>query len=80
MVAGHPSLPAILEPLLLARSALRDQLAVLDKQVRDIVRGDEVCRRLMTVPGVGAVVALTFILGMGSLDRWSAWPLGGSER
>ncbi len=25
-----------------------------------IVRGDEVCRRLMTVPGVGALVAITF--------------------
>ena len=60
MVAGHPALPAILEPLLLARAALRDQLAVLDKRVRDVARADEVCRRLMTVPGVGAVVALTF--------------------
>lgn len=60
LVAGHPALPAILEPLLLARAALRDQLAVLDKRVRDAARADEVCRRLMTVPGVGAVVALTF--------------------
>ena len=59
MIAGHPALPAILEPLLLARAALRDQLAVLDNRVRDVARADEVCRRLMTVPGVGAVVALT---------------------
>ncbi len=28
--------------------------------VLDQVRGDRLCRRLMTVPGVGPVVALTF--------------------
>lgn len=60
LVDGHPSLPGIVEPLLRAREVLRDQLAVLDRQVRNAARDDAVCRRLMTVPGVGAVVALTF--------------------
>ena len=60
LIAGHPSLPAIFEPLLLAREALRQQLAAADKQVRDTARDDQVCRRLMTMPGVGAIVALTF--------------------
>lgn len=60
LVDGHPILPGIVEPLLRAREALRDQLAVLDRQVRTAARDDAVCRRLMTVPGVGAVVALTF--------------------
>jgi transposase len=60
LVGGHPTLPGIVEPLLQAREALRQQLAVLDRQVRDAARDDPVCRRLMTVPGVGAVVALTF--------------------
>ena len=32
----------------------------LHRQVLAIVRTDEVCRRLMTVPGVGALVAVTF--------------------
>jgi transposase len=60
LVEGHPSLPAVFEPLLRAREALREQLAALDRQVRDAARDDQVCRRLMTAPGVGAVVALTF--------------------
>jgi transposase len=60
LVEGHPSLPGIVAPLLQAREALQDQLTVLDRQVRDAARDDVVCRRLMTVPGVGAVVALTF--------------------
>ena len=72
MVAGHPALPAILEPLLLARAALRDQLAVLDKRVRDVARADEVCRRLMTVPGVGAVVALTFKAAVDRPERFAS--------
>lgn len=60
LVEGHPSLPGIIEPLLQAREALRSQLATLDRQVRDAARDDQVCRRLMTCPGVGAIVALTF--------------------
>ena len=39
---------------------MREQLAQLDKTVLDQVRGDKLCRRLTTVPGVGPIVALTF--------------------
>ena len=39
---------------------MRQQFAVLHKMLLDTVRGDPVCRRLMTAPGVGAVVALTY--------------------
>src|SRR5213083_3185537 len=60
LVAEHPDLAAIVEPLLIARRVLREQLGVLHRQLLEIVRQDEVCRRLMTTPGVGPVVALTF--------------------
>ena len=60
LVADHPDLAAIVEPLLIARRVLREQLDVLHHQLLEIVRQDEVCRRLMTTPGVGPVVALTF--------------------
>ena len=59
-VAGHPTLGAILEPLLQARLALRTQVAAVDKRVRDAARDDAVCRRLMTTPGVGPIVSLTY--------------------
>ncbi len=42
---------AIVEPLLIARRVLREQLGVLHRQMLEIVRHDEVCRRLMTTPG-----------------------------
>ena len=60
LVVDHPDLAAITEPLLIARRVLREQLGVLHRRLLAIVRHDEVCRRLMTVPGVGPVVALTF--------------------
>ena len=37
-----------------------DQFARLTKQVLDIVREEKVCRRLMSVPGVGPITALAF--------------------
>jgi transposase len=60
IVSGNPMLASIMEPLLVARRTLREQLAILERKVRDVARDDAVCRRLMTAPGVGAVVALTF--------------------
>jgi len=60
LVAGFPRLAAIVEPMLSVRRVMRQQLAVLHKMLLDTVRGDPVCRRLMTAPGVGAVVALTY--------------------
>jgi transposase len=39
---------------------LREQISVLHRRLLAIVRDDDVCRRLMTVPGVGPVVALTY--------------------
>jgi len=34
---------------------------VLHKRLLDLVRDDPLCRRLMTAPGIGPVIALTFV-------------------
>ncbi len=60
LVENLPDLAVLVEPLLVVRRVLRDQIAVLHRRLLAIVREDEVCRRLMTVPGVGPVVALTY--------------------
>jgi len=60
LVAGQPMLERVAEPMLEAREALRREFHVLHRAVLAIVREDAVCRRLMTVPGVGALVAVTF--------------------
>jgi len=54
------ALKPLVEPLLAILATMLDQLAGLTKQVLDIVRGEEVCRRLMSVPGVGPITALAF--------------------
>jgi hypothetical protein len=51
LVSGFPRLAAIAEPLLNVRRVMRQQLAVLHKMLLDTVRGDPVCRRLMTLRG-----------------------------
>src|SRR3712207_2199729 len=60
LVAGQPMLERVVEPMLRAREALRTEYQVLHRAVLAIVHEDAVCRRLMTVPGVGALVAVTF--------------------
>ena len=50
----------LLEPLLAILATMLDGLARLTKQVQAIVREEEVCRRLMSVPGVGPITALAF--------------------
>ena len=60
LVENVPDLAALVEPLLVVRRVLREQLGIQHRRLLAIVRDDEVCRRLMTVPGVGPVVALTY--------------------
>jgi hypothetical protein len=60
LVENLPDVVVLVEPLLVVRRALREQVGILHRRLLAIVRDDDVCRRLMTVPGVGPVVALTY--------------------
>ena len=60
LVENLPDLAVLVEPLLIVRRVLREQIGILHRRLLVIVRDDDVCRRLMTVPGVGPVVALTY--------------------
>ena len=60
LVESFPDLAVLVEPLLVVRRVLREQLGILHRRLLVIVRDDGVCRRLMTVPGVGPVAALTY--------------------
>ena len=60
LVENLPDLAVLVEPLLVVRRVLHEQLSILHRRLLAIAHDDEVCRRLMTVPGVGPVVALTY--------------------
>src|SRR5258708_9374218 len=60
LVENLPDLAVLVEPLLIVRRVIREQLGILHRRLLAIVRDDDVCRRLMTIPGVGPVVALTY--------------------
>jgi transposase len=55
-----PELAAVIAPLLETLDSLAPIIARADAWVRDTAADDPVAQRLMTVPGVGAVVALTY--------------------
>jgi transposase len=70
LVAGHPMLTTLAEALLAARAALGEQLRQLDKRLRDQAREDQRARLLMTTPGVGVIVALTFVSAIDDPGRF----------
>lgn len=59
LVEDNPMLKAAADPILRVRAVLRSELAGLDKLTRDRAKADSICQLMMTMPGVGAVVALT---------------------
>src|ERR1700736_5472132 len=61
LVAGHPTLSTVAEALLAARSTLFEQWQKLEKRLRSLAREDGRVRRVMTAPGVGTIVALTYV-------------------
>lgn len=61
LVEHDADLAEIMEPLLAGRRKLREGLAKLEKRVRAEAKHDDVCRRLMTVPGVGPIVSLAYV-------------------
>jgi len=70
LVAGEPWLERLARPMLAARAALRESFAELHALLLKIVRDDAVCRRFMTVPGIGAVNALAFKTGVDDPTRF----------
>lgn len=60
LVAGHEMLETVAGAMLVARESLLAEFMCLHRRMLVIVRADQVCRRLMTAPGVGALVSITF--------------------
>jgi transposase len=62
--------PMHIEQLLAVIDALNVQLLASNRQMRALVKASELCRRLMTVPGVGPVTALAFVSAIDNVSRF----------
>ncbi len=70
LVEGHAILTAVADALLAARETLGAQLRDLEKRLRDQARQEKRVRLLMSVPGVGVIVALTFAAAVDDPGRF----------
>jgi transposase len=70
LVEGHPLLSEVMEALLKVWRSTGEQLVILHRRVLWQARTDETCRRMMTVPGIGAVTATAFIATVDDPERF----------
>ncbi len=71
LIDTHPVLVAAIDRSWSPADRLSEELDRLVKLVRDEARDDAVCRRLMTVPGVGAVIALSNVAAIDDPARFA---------
>lgn len=67
--ALHP-VPGHVEALLKCIESLTDRIDEIDKTIAQRAKHDEVCKRLMTVPGVGPVTSLLFVATLDDIERF----------
>ncbi len=67
---GHGTLCLIAEALLAARATLEREFKVIEKRVYALARQDDRTKLLMTTPGVGALVSLTFVSAIDDPSRF----------
>ena len=72
MVAGHPTLGMIGKALLAAHQVLLRELNGFEKRVRQQARQDKRVRLIMTAPGVGPIVGLTFVAAIDDPARFKS--------
>ena len=70
LAAADPVLSSMVEPLLSIIAVMTEEADRLTKHVLDEVRAEPICRRLMTVPGVGPLTALAFRATIDRPDRF----------
>ena len=72
LTEDHPALKAIAGALLAVHEVLLRELNGFDKQVHKLARGDNRVRLLMTAPGVGVIVGLTYVAAIDDPARFTS--------
>src|ERR1700722_12678508 len=72
LVAGHASLEVVATALLAVRAVLLREFNGFEKRVRSMARSDARARLLTSIPGVGAIVALTVASAIDDPERFKS--------
>jgi transposase len=72
LVAGHVILETIAAAMLSAREVLLHEFNGFEKQLRTVARTDARTRLLMSAPGVGPIVALTYVSAIDDPARFKS--------
>jgi transposase len=79
LVAYHDTLGMIANALLKARAVLVQEFKAVEKRLYALARNDVRTRRLMTTPGVGAIVALTYAAAIDDPARFRSSRMVGAH-
>jgi transposase len=72
LVEGHPTLEGIAGALLRARQSLAHAFTELERRARTLARQSRSARLLMSTPGVGTIVSLTFSAAIDDPSRFKS--------
>lgn len=70
LVGQEPLLKDAVEPLLMARRCLEEKIKDLERRIGSVTSASPVCSRLLTVPGVGPLTALSFVSAIDVPERF----------
>ncbi|TWA66694.1 transposase IS116/IS110/IS902 family protein [Azospirillum baldaniorum] len=71
LAGDQPALWPLIEGLLSVWRMLGEQIGAIEQRLLEQARGSEVCWRLMTIPGVGALTAVTFTTTINTPNRFA---------
>lgn len=71
LAGDQPALWPLIEGLLSVWRMLGEQIGAIEQRLLEQARASEVCRRLMTIPGVGALTAVTFTTAIDTPNRFA---------
>jgi transposase len=79
LVAGHPNLETIAQALLAVHAVLLRELNGFEKRVRSLARTNAKARLLMSTPGVGPIIALTYASAIDDPSRFKSSKQAGAH-
>jgi len=71
-LAEPNGLPSYIERTLKLIDELNKQIAEADKELEELAKKDEICRILMTTPGVGPVTSMSFRAAIDDIERFKS--------